>query len=108
MHNKSCTGSHFKPICVRMLGLKKSLVCNVMIKTLRLLLTMAHGSIDYQRFSDELKFTFKVPAKNLHLKMLSALGVCWICLLTVLINVSKDANSVDPDQTAISYQNRNI
>ena len=43
--------------------------------------------------------TLKVPAK-MHLKILSALVVCLIYFLTILTNLSEEANSVDPDQTA--------
>ena len=36
----------------------------------------------------------------MHLKIVSALVVCFIYLLTLLTNVSVNANSEDPDQTA--------
>ena len=36
----------------------------------------------------------------MHLKMLSVQVICCIYLLTLLTNVSIEANSVDPDQTA--------
>ena len=40
------------------------------------------------------------PLQKLYLKILSAQVVWYIFLLTLLSNISVEANSVDPDQTA--------
>ena len=42
--------------------------------------------------------------KKMHLKKLSAYFVCCTYLITLLTNVSVEANSVDPDQTTLLLQ----
>ena len=44
--------------------------------------------------------TLKVPRKKMHLKMSSAEVVCWKKLPNITDELSIEANSVDPEQTA--------
>ena len=53
------------------------------------------------RLHQRSSLTLKAPVKN-NPKMLSAKVVCYLHLLTLLSNVSEEANSVDLDQADLS------